>query len=152
MIFMKIFFYLILFCFIASNSFALDREAKARQLYVESSLILKNEGCSTVHFITSLSKSFVFINENNEITNEQNNIIIKFFNCLDLYKTKVLPINELLINEFPDTEAAFQLVSEYYLSKEEVNELETLIINIIESEDLPPGWEDVIDNLQLLSN
>ena len=38
---MKIFFYLILFSFFTNNSFALDREAKARKLYVENAKILK---------------------------------------------------------------------------------------------------------------
>ena len=117
---MKIIFYLILFCFFTNNSFALDREAKARKLYVENAKILKTEGCSTVLFITDFSKNFILQNENNEMTKEQVNIVIKFINCLDVYKKKVLPNNEILLNEYSDTEAAFKLVTEYYLSEEEI--------------------------------
>ena len=126
---MKIFFYLILFSFFTNNSFALDREAKARKLYVENAKILKNEGCSTVLFITDFSKNFILQNENNEMTKEQVNIVIKFINCLDVYKKKVLPNNEILLNEYSDTEAAFKLVTEYYLSEEEIDELEEVILN-----------------------
>ena len=134
---MKIILYLILFCLFANNSLALDREAKARKLYVENSKILKNEGCSTVLFITDFSKNFILQNENNEMTIDQVNVVIKLINCLEVYKKKILPNNEILLNEYSDTEATFKLVSKYYLSQEEINELETLILNLIGTENLP---------------
>jgi len=145
---MKIIFYLILFCFFTNNSFALDREAKARKLYVENAKILKTEGCSTVLFITDFSKNFILQNENNEMTKEQVNIVIKFINCLDVYKKKVLPNNEILLNEYSDTEAAFKLVTEYYLSEEEIDELEEVILNLIGSGDLP-NLLGLLDDLAL---
>ena len=145
---MKIFFYLILFCFFTNNSFALDREAKARKLYVENAKILKNEGCSTVLFITDFSKNFILQNENNEMTKEQVNIVIKLINCLDVYKKKVLPNNEILLNEYSDTEATFKLVTEYYLSEEEIDELEDVILNLIGSGDLP-NLLGLLDDLAL---
>ena len=145
---MKIFFYLILFCFFTNNSFALDREAKARKLYVENAKILKNEGCSTVLFITDFSKNFILQNENNEMTKEQVNIVIKLINCLDVYKKKVLPNNEILLNEYSDTEATFKLATEYYLSEEEINELEDVILNLIGRGDLP-NLLDLLDDLAL---
>ena len=145
---MKIIFYLILFCFFTNNSFALDREAKARKLYVENAKILKTEGCSTVLFITDFSKNFILQNENNEMTKEQVNIVIKFINCLDVYKKKVLPNNEILLNEYSDTEATFKLVTEYYLSEEEIDELEEVILNLIGSGDLP-NLLGLLDDLAL---
>ena len=145
---MKIIFYLILFCFFTNNSFALDREAKARKLYVENAKILKTEGCSTVLFITDFSKNFILQNENNEMTKEQVNIVIKFINCLDVYKKKVLPNNEILLNEYSDTEATFKLVTEYYLSEEEIDELEDVILNLIGRGDLP-NLLDLLDDLAL---
>ena len=145
---MKIFFYLILFCFFTNNSFALDREAKARKLYVENAKILKNEGCSTVLFITDFSKNFILQNENNEMTKEQVNIVIKLINCLDVYKKKVLPNNEILLNEYSDTEATFKLATEYYLSEEEIDELEDVILNLIGRGDLP-NLLDLLDDLAL---
>tara|TARA_B110000014_G_scaffold197171_1_gene146262 strand:- start:100 stop:537 length:438 start_codon:yes stop_codon:yes gene_type:complete len=145
---MKIFFYLILFCFFTNNSFALDREAKARKLYVENAKILKNEGCSTVLFITDFSKNFILQNENNEMTKEQVNIVIKLINCLDVYKKKVLPNNEILLNEYSDTEATFKLVTKYYLSEEEIDELEDVILNLIGRGDLP-NLLDLLDDLAL---
>ena len=145
---MKIIFYLILFCFFTNNSFALDREAKARKLYVENAKKLKNEGCSTVLFITDFSKNFILQNENNEMTKEQVNIVIKLINCLDVYKKKVLPNNEILLNEYSDTEATFKLVTEYYLSEEEIYELEEVILNLIGRGDLP-NLLGLLDDLAL---
>ncbi len=145
---MKIIFYLILFCFFTNNSFALDREAKARKLYVENAKILKTEGCSTVLFITDFSKNFILQNENNKMTKEQVNIVIKLINCLDVYKKKVLPNNEILLNEYSDTEAAFKLVTEYYLSEEEIDELEEVILNLIGRGDLP-NLLGLLDDLAL---
>ena len=137
-----------MFCFFTNNSFALDREAKARKLYVENAKILKNEGCSTVLFITDFSKNFILQNENNEMTKEQVNIVIKFINCLDVYKKKVLPNNEILLNEYSDTEATFKLATEYYLSEEEIDELEDVILNLIGRGDLP-NLLDLLDDLAL---
>ena len=145
---MKIIFYLILFCFFTNSLFALDREAKARKLYVENAKILKNEGCSTVLFITDFSKNFILQNENNEMTKEQVNIVIKLINCLDVYKKKVLPNNETLLNEYSDTEATFKLVTEYYLSEEEIYELEEVILNLIGRGDLP-NLLGLLDDLAL---
>ena len=70
------------------------------------------------------------------MTKEQVNIGIKLINCLDVYKKKVLPNNEILLNEYSDTEATFKLVTEYYLSEEEIDELEEVILNLIGSGDL----------------
>ena len=60
----------------------------------------------------------------------------------------MLPNNEILLNEYSDTEAAFKLVTEYYLSEEEIDELEEVILNLIGSGDLP-NLLGLLDDLAL---
>lgn len=127
---------------IAANS--LDRESEARKIFVESSMEFKKLGCSPISIISNISDNY-FKTENDEgISEEQFDFIFKIFECLELYKNKILPINEKLISEYPETEAAFELVRGLNLSRNEVKDLENLITNLIKV--------DSLSNLLLLKN
>ena len=112
-------------------------------------MILKKAGCSIVHIIINFSQNFILQNENNEMSQDEVNSVIHLVNCLEVYKNEVLPINEILIKEYPETEATFKLVTGYYLSQKEVDGLEKLILTIFGREDLP-NLLGLLNDLQLM--
>ena len=121
----------------SSMSLALDREAEARKIFVENSIKLKDSGCSIISLIANFSDNFFLSElENEETPEDQINSVFKIIECLDLYKKDILPISEKLINEFPETEAAFELVTGYYLSRKEVDQLEKLLLNLLSIKDV----------------
>jgi hypothetical protein len=131
-------FFTSLFVFsFSSISLALDREAEARKIFVENSIKLKDSGCSIISLIAGFSDN-IFLNElgNEKTSEDQINSVFKIIECLNLYKKDILPISEKLINEFPETEAAFELVTGYYLSRKEVDQLEKLLLNLLNIKDV----------------
>ncbi len=120
-------------------------EKEARKLFIEADILFNEAGCNITEIkktiaeisYSSMSNKISSIMDNYPYTNSVDGILLisnaieNFQNCWDIYKNLVNPKHLKIITDYPDTEVAYDLISNNnFIYEKDINSVDDSIENL----------------------